>query len=157
MPATRLPGYAWTAWLRNLTLRVGVLTGVYLVAVMVAALLAANRVPFLEPVADLRNWAARAAFGLVMLAPVVTFRRSPARLFASATLGWLMLTLVYWVMGVPFENLHLRFYRPFHLFILGTSLYGSVAVLFWVASMILAVRDVPVVEPRQKPQGTPLR
>ncbi|HEX9760327.1 MAG TPA: hypothetical protein VGA40_05390, partial [Candidatus Acidoferrales bacterium] len=111
MPATRLPGYAWFAWLRNLTLRVGVLTGMYLIVVMVAALLAANRIPLLEPVADLRNWVARIAFGLVMLAPLVPFRRSPARLFASAMVGWLMLTLVYWWMGVPFENLHLRFYR----------------------------------------------
>lgn len=152
MPS-RLPGYAWLDWVRNQTVRVGVITGICLVAVMVVALLAANRMPVLEPLAEIRNWASRGVFGLVMLAPIFVLRKSPARLFAAAMTGWLMLTLAYWAMGVPFENLHLRFYRPFHLFVLGASLYGSIAVLFWVAGMFERAREMPVAPPRHRPHG----
>lgn len=152
MPS-RLPGYAWLDWVHNPALRIGVITGIYLVAVMVVALLAANRMPFLEPLAEIRNWAARGVFGLVMLAPILALRKSPARLFAAAMTGWLMLTLAYWGMGFLFDNLHLRLYRPFHLFILGASLYGSIAVLFWVAGMFERAREVSVAEPRSRPHG----
>src|SRR5260370_6043105 len=55
--ATRpqLPGTRWFLWLRIASLRIGVLTGIYLSCVFVAWLEIANRVPGLWHFAELRN------------------------------------------------------------------------------------------------------
>jgi hypothetical protein len=127
-----------------------VLTGVYLSAVMIAALLAANRMHFLEPFAEVRNWVARAAFAMVMVIPVLCFFRSPVRMIASSALGWGILTLCYSAMRFWFELLHLRFFTPFHLFMLGMSIYGVVAVGSWVASLALEARAHPIASTRRK-------
>jgi hypothetical protein len=128
-----------------------VLTGTYLTAVMVTALLAANRVPFLEDVALLRNAASYAAFVLVMLIPLWAQRRSAVLLFASGALGWFLFTMAYWLMGVWFENLHTRFRRPLHMFILGVSVYGVCAVALWVATMVREALRQPVAASRRRP------
>jgi hypothetical protein len=139
MTAQRLPGYAFLGWMRNDILRVGVLTGAYLCAVMVMAVLAANRIHFLEPFADIRNWAARGAFGLVMLVPIFYFRRSAPQMFFSAMLGWTILCLAYWAMGIPFEHLHMRLRPPLNVFLIGAVAYGVVAVVQWVGGLIYGV------------------
>lgn len=73
MAPTHLPGTAWLRWLKHRPLRLGLLTGIYLTAVMMVALLAANRLPTLEAYADLRNWICGSLFVLVALIPVATF------------------------------------------------------------------------------------
>jgi hypothetical protein len=151
MTPQRLPGFKYLAWLRSDVLKVGVLTGVYLCVVMVAAVLAANRVPFLDPVAEIRNWVARVAFGLVMLIPIVVYRRSAVWLFFSAILGWTMLCLAYWAMGFPFENLHTRLRPPLNLFMIGAVVYGVVAVMLWVGTLIAGALKLPVASRRRRP------
>lgn len=145
-----LPGSKWFRWLRNLTLRVGVFTGVYLTAVFVVWVLAANRLPFLERLALIRNLAAVAAFALVMLVPIGTFLRRPLRLFASGLLGWLLFSLAYQVTGVFFENLHSRLRAPFNVFMLGVAVYGLVAVVSWVVGMAWEARHQPVIASRRR-------
>lgn len=150
MSPSRVPGAKWFAWIANLTVRLGVLTGVYLSAVAVIALLAANRLPFLEPYAEIRNWVARGAFGLVMFIPVAVYFRAPARLIASASIGWGLFTLSYTLLGIPFDNLHTVLLRPFHAFMLGMSLYGVIAVAAWVASLAMEARSHPVASTRRR-------
>jgi len=151
MTPHRLPGSAWFAWLHNLTLRVGVLAGVYLCAVMIAALLAANRVPLLDNFAGVRNAAAYLLFALVVLVPVACFLRAPARLFVSGVTGWLLFSLCYWFVGIWFERLHSRFHRPLNVFMLGAAFYGVVAVASWVASMVAQARHHPITATRRRP------
>jgi hypothetical protein len=136
-----LPGARWLEWLRIPWMRVGILTGIYLIAVMVAAILAANRIPTLEPHAALRNSASAAVFGLVMLVPVIRFRREPVRLWAAAATGWLLFAVVYWVVGFFFSTLHVRLrVTPLHAFILGAGGYGFLAVSVWVFHLVRALR-----------------
>ena len=151
MTPQRLPGSAWFAWLRNLTLRVGVLTGVYLSAVMIVALLAANRVHFLEDFAEIRNAVCSVLFALVVLVPIACFLRAPARLFLSGVTGWLLFALCYWFVGIWFERLHSRFHRPLNVFMLGAVFYGVVAVASWVWSMVVQARHRPMTATRRRP------
>jgi len=156
MTPSNLPGLRWFSWIANLTVRIGVLTGVYLSTVMVIAVIAANRVHFLDDFADIRNWTARIAFSLVMLTPLCSFYRSPLRMIASSALGWALFTLAYAALGIPFERLHLRFFTPFHLFMLGMCIYGIATVLAWLAGLAGLAREshsapAPVVHSRRTP------
>ena len=147
-----LPGLAWLAWLRNLPLRVGVLTGMYLSLVMVLAVLAANRLPFLERLADVRNGVAMTAFFFIAMIPVVSFRRHAGDLLISSLTGWLILSLAYRGMGFFFDHLFSRLNKtPFHLFTLGAIAYGLLAVLFWCASMVVSVRQHQLAVSRRRP------
>ena len=152
MTATRLPGSAWLLWLRNFPLRVGVLTGAYLSAIMIVAVLAANRLTFLESVADLRNATFAALFALTAAIPLAIFVRKPAELFLSGMAGWLLFALAYRLTGVFFENLFSRLGKtPFHAFMLGAIVYGLLAVTSWVASMVLLARHQPIAASRRRP------
>lgn len=152
MKLADLPGSARLSWLGNPTLRVGVLTGVYLSTVMIVALLAANRVPFLEQFADIRNWVFRLLFVGVALIPVGCFLRSPARLFAAGVCAWFLFALSYRVMGVFFENLFSSIRQtPFHAFVLGVVFYGVVAVACWVVAMVQAARQHTIAASRRRP------
>ena len=150
MNPSQLPGAKWLPWLRSLSLRVGVLTGVYLTAVMVAAVLLANRVHFLEHFAHIRNAVCYLAFGLVMLVPIVAFRRQAVQLLVSGMLGWLLFTLAYLAMGVFFSNLHLRLRTPFNVFVLGAAFYGLMACVAWVVSMALEARSQSAIASRRR-------
>ncbi|MCL5288039.1 MAG: hypothetical protein M1453_08625 [Acidobacteria bacterium] len=151
MNATPLPGSRWFQWVRSFTLRVGVLTGLYLTAVMVISVLAATRVGFLEPYADVRNGVAYAAFGFVLLIPIGCFLRAPIKLFAAGICGWAILTVNYALMGLFFVHLHDRLGKtPFHMFILGALVYGVAAVMSWVAGMVLSLREQPIAATRRR-------
>lgn len=137
--------------MRSFTLRVGVLTGLYLTAVMVISVLAATRVGFLEPYADVRNGVAYAAFGFVLLIPIGCFLRAPIKLFAAGICGWAILTVNYALMGLFFVHLHDRLGKtPFHMFILGALVYGVAAVMSWVAGMVLSLREQPIAATRRR-------
>ena len=79
----QLPGMRSFLWVRNRALRIGVITGVYLSFVFVAWLLVANRFPRLQPFAGIRNLAAAVTVLLLMLIPVLRFRREPVRMFVA--------------------------------------------------------------------------
>lgn len=145
----QLPGSRWFTWLRDATLRIGVLTGVYLSVILLAWLLIANRVPWSANFAELRNAAAIALALAVMLIPVWRFLRSPARLFIAGLAGWLVLTLTYLVLGLFFQRLHSRM-GPFHWFMLGAVVYAVVAVVAWVVSLVWAARHGPMAVPRRR-------
>lgn len=151
---THLPGAAWLKWLRNLPLRIGVLTGFYLTVVMVAGLLIANRLPELETFADLRNWTCGSLFILIGLIPVATFRRRPWSLFTSAASGWLLFSLAYWVAGIYFDHLHTRLNKtPFHVFLLGLGSYAVVSVAIWVMDMTRDVLEHGIAHPHHHRPG----
>jgi hypothetical protein len=88
----QLPGMRSFLWLRNRALRVGVITGVYLSFVFVAWLVVANRFPQLQPFAGIRNLAAAVTVLLLMLIPVLRFRREPVRMFVAGLTAWTLLT-----------------------------------------------------------------
>jgi hypothetical protein len=151
MAPTHLPGAAWLRWLKHRPLRMGVMTGIYLTAVMTVALLTANRLPELEPFADLRNWICSSLFVLVALIPVATFWRAPWYLFTSAASGWLVFCLAYSAAGLFFENLHTRLNKtPFHMFLLGAGCYAVVAVAIWVAGMTRAALQHGLAHPHHR-------
>lgn len=150
MPAP-IPGSHLFRWVRNVTLRVGVITGVFLTAVMLTSVLVATRLPFLEPFADLRNGISYAAFTLIALIPLMCFLRAPLKMFASAMCGWAMLSVSYVVMGFFFANLHTRLGKtPFHIFILGAAVYGVAAVALWVTGMVASLREHPMAATRRR-------
>jgi cation transport ATPase len=136
-----LPGERWFHRLHNAGLRVGVLTGVYLSIVMVAAVLLANRSPWLENFADIRNWAARIVFALVLLIPILRFMRSAARLIAAGMLGWFLATITYASLGIFFDSLYRRLPTPGQFFMLGAMVYGIAAVVSWVTTLVLSARE----------------
>jgi hypothetical protein len=140
---SNLPGSRWVAGLQSPTLRVGVLAGMYMIVVMVVSLVVANRVPWLEGFASIRNAFCYGAFGLVMLIPVARFRRSGPQLFLCGIVAWLLLTLAYTILGLwLFRNLFSFHYSqsPFHLLVLGGVIYGVLAVAAWVASLLSHAR-----------------
>jgi hypothetical protein len=148
--ATRhqLPGMRWLLWLRNASLRSGVLTGVYLSCVFVAWLYVANRVRELEPFAGIRNLAAGAAVILIMSIPLLRFRREPVRIFVSGLTAWTLLTLTYMAMEMNFSLLESRM-GAFHIFMLGAVTYGFVAVFHWVVLLCAEARHRHVAQSEQ--------
>lgn len=133
-------------------LRVGVLVGAYLTAVMAVSLVLANRVPALEPMAEMRNAASYAAFGLAAVLPVWIFRREPGALFVAGIAAWGVFSLMYALAGIPFENLFVRLHKtPLNVFMLGAAVYGLLAVVSWVAGMIGALWHAPVAAGRRRP------
>jgi hypothetical protein len=133
-------------------LRVGVLVGTYLTAVMVVSLVLANRVPALEPLAEMRNAASYAAFALLAALPVWIFRREPGSLFVASIAAWGIFSLMYALAGVVFDNLFVRLHKtPLNVFMLGAAVYGLLAVVAWVAGMVGALRHAPVAAGRRRP------
>ena len=134
MIPSHLPGSTHLRWVKSLPLRIGALTGVYLALVMSAALLTANRLAWLEPYADLRNWCCRIVFLMFTIIPVGIFHRAPWKLFTSGATAWCLFTLSYSVAGIYFDNLHSRLnIGTFQMLSLGVGSYAVIAVAFWVA------------------------
>ena len=124
---------------RNAAIRVGLHTGVCLSLIFSAWLLLANRIPFLEPLAQQRNLAATVLLLLISVMPVFRFLRSPADLLRSGLLAWSLLTLTYRVLSFWFTALE-DYFSAFHLFVLGAIAYLFFATLSWVGIMIWRVR-----------------
>jgi hypothetical protein len=135
----QLPGVRWFLWLRNVSLRTGILTGIYLSIVFMAWLLVANRFPELEPFAEARNLAGGAMLVTMLAIPAIRFRRRPGRLFVSGLTAWMLLTLTYLAAEMRFTLLENRM-GAFHVFMLGAVSYGFVAVLDWVFLICAGVR-----------------
>src|SRR5216683_4334806 len=90
---SQLPGMQWFLWLRIASLRIGILTGIYLSCVLVAWLEIANRVAELEPFAELRNLVAGAILVTVLAIPALRFRHEPGKLFVAGLTAWSVLTM----------------------------------------------------------------
>lgn len=151
MTQSELPGSQWLGWLRNPTLRFGVLVGGYLTAILFASLLLANRVPLLERFANFRNALCFLTFALAASLPLWRWRHSATKLFISGVTGWLIFSVMYWLVGVYFLQLHSRFRRPIHAFLLGAVLYGLAAVVVWVIEMVSHARTRPIAASRRRP------
>jgi hypothetical protein len=133
-----------TVW-RSPTLRTGFGTGIFLAGLLVAALLAANRFPALEPFALVRNAVACTAVIIVALIPIMRFYNDPACLFASSALAWAIFSLAYTIAGMHFINLQNRLGKsPFEVLILGVVIYGVASVTTWVTSMLFSALRHPI-------------
>jgi hypothetical protein len=138
----------WSSWWRNLALRNGILTGIYLSCVLVSWLVVANRVRELVPYAEVRNLVAGAALIAVMAIPALRFRRLPGKLFVAGLAGWTLLTMTYRVAEMNFKLLETRM-GALHVFMLGTVSYGFAAVLDWVFLMCAGVRHQHMIQSRE--------
>jgi hypothetical protein len=137
---SQLPGMRWFLWLRNIALRVGVLTGIYLSCTFVAWLLVANHIPQLERFAGIRNICAGAVMILLMAIPVFRFHNEPAKLFISGLTAWTLLTLTYRATEMEFSLLESRM-GALQVFMLGAVSIGLVAVLHWVFLLCAEARQ----------------
>src|SRR5260370_18246230 len=96
MPANfNPPGYRWFHFFRNAPIRVGLYTGVWLALVFVAWVLIANRMAFLDPLAQQRNAVATMLLAMIAAMPVFWFFRPPGQLLVSGLLAWTVLTPPY--------------------------------------------------------------
>ena len=126
----------------------GTIVGVCLAGVAVAWLLVANRAPSLTQFAFERNIIAVAAIGILMTLPFLVFLGSPKRIFVSGVIAWTILALTYDVLEILFVHLGVRL-GSFHLFMLGAVVFGVLAVLDWVAILLLAMWRNPAVATRR--------
>lgn len=148
MPAQhQLPGIRWFLWLRIVSLRTGILTGIYLSIVFFAWLLVANRFPALEPFAEARNVVAGAMLMTMLAIPALRFRRKPGRLFVAGLTAWTLLTMTYLAAEMRFTLLESRL-GALHVFVLGAVSYGFVAVLDWVFLICADVRHEHIMQSR---------
>jgi hypothetical protein len=127
----------------------GLYTGTLLVMVMFGALVAANRLPWLDNRALERNAASYGLFVIFMLIPVVRFLNRPIQMFTSAMIAWVMFVIAYDIAGMFFRNLFQILRTPFQAFIEGAVVYGVFAVGSWVGAMVLHARH-HAITPRRR-------
>ena len=135
----RPPGYRWFHVFRNRAVRAGAYTGVCLSLVLVAWVLIANRVPFLEPLARQRNLLAASLIILLAAMPVARFLLSARELLISGLIAWGLLTLTYRVLTMFFSLLE-EYYSAFHVFTLGAVSYLLFATLSWIGMIVWRAR-----------------
>ena len=134
------PGYRWFHFFRSAPIRVGLYTGVWLSLAFVAWVLIANRVPFLEPLAQQRNALATLLLAIIAAMPVVRFLRTPGELLVSGLLAWSVLTLAYRILSLKFGLLQ-DYYSSFHVFVLGAVAYLLFATLSWIGMIVWRARE----------------
>lgn len=133
------PGYRWFDFFRHTPSRVGIYTGVWLSLVFVAWVVIANRLPFLEPLAQQRNVTAALLLALIAAMPVLRFLRSSGKLLVSGLVAWSVLTLTYWLLSLKFILLQF-YYSTFHVFVLGVVAYLLFATLSWIGMIVWRAR-----------------
>lgn len=133
------PGYRWFDFLRYTPTRVGIYTGVWLSLIFVVWVVIANRLPFLEPLAQQRNVIAALLLALIGAMPVLRFLRSPGELLVSGLVAWSALTLTYWLLSLKFTLLQF-YYSTFHVFVLGAVAYLLFATLSWIGMIVWRAR-----------------
>ena len=136
---TKLPGYHWFDFLKNVAVRMGLYSGACLSAVFSAWILIANRAPFLEPFARERNVGAVSLIVFFASLPVIRFYRSPAELLGSGLVSWGLLTLTYEGFCFHFSLLE-QYYSAFQVFMVGAVCYFVFATLSWIGTIIWRVR-----------------
>jgi hypothetical protein len=134
------PGYRRSRIFRHAAIRVGLYTGVWLALGFVAWVVIANRVPFLEPLAQERNVIATMLLALIAAMPVIRFLRSPGELLISGLLAWGVLALAYRILSLRFVLLQ-EYYSTFHVFVLGAVAYLLFATLSWIGMIVWRARE----------------
>jgi hypothetical protein len=141
-----LPGYRWFHVFKNLAVRAGVYVGVCLSLALSVWIFVANRIPSLERFAFERNLAGAALLGLLAVAPVVRFLRSPGNLLASSLVAWTIFSFTYRLLRIFFGHLGDK-YSAFLIFVLGSVLYMILATLSWIGMLIWGVRERHISHP----------
>lgn len=136
--------------LQSATLQTGLYMGSLLVIVMVGALVAANRLSWLDNRALERNAASYGLFVIFMLLPVFRFLNRPVQMFTSAMIGWVFFVIAYDIAGVFFRNLFQVLRTPFEALLEGAVVYGVFAVGSWVGAMVLHARTHPIAPRRRR-------
>jgi hypothetical protein len=134
------PGYRWFHIFRHAAIRVGLYTGLWLALVFVAWVVIANRVPFLEPLAQQRNAIATILLALIAVMPVIRFLPSPGELLISGLVAWGVLTLTYRILSLKFTLLQ-YYYGTFHVCVLGVIAYLLFATLSWIGMIVWRARE----------------
>ena len=131
-------------------LRTGLYTGALLVVVLLGALVAANRIPALEPYALERNAISYTLFVMFMLIPIVRFWNQPLRMFGAGMIAWTLFAASYDVAGMIFQNLYdaVR-HTPFMVLTEGAVVYGVCSVISWVGGMVIHARRHPIAPGRK--------
>jgi hypothetical protein len=149
-PIDRIIGARTQKPLPRPALWTGLYTGTLLVMVMFGALVAANRLPWLDNRALERNAASYGLFVIFMLIPVVRFLNRPIQMFTSAMIAWVMFVIAYDIAGMLFRNLfEVVRHTPFLALIEGAVIYGVFAVGSWVGAMVLHARH-HAITPRRR-------
>jgi hypothetical protein len=143
----------WLQVLRKSSLRTGILTGLLLNVVMAAALIAANRMPWLESCALERNAVSEGVFFLVAMIPVFRFFRSPRQLLFSGVIAVAFLTMGYEVAAMYFAMLTHVLRTPVEVFIDGGIGYGVAAAGIWVLAMFQFLYGHTLVPTRRRHPG----
>ena len=130
--------------------RTGVYTGALLIVAMLAALVAANRFPSLEPYALERNGIFYTFFVLFMLIPVFRFLNRPQAMLGASVIGWLLFVGAYDLAGVYFHSLFDVLRTPFQALVEGAIVYGVFAGGSWVAGMLFHARRHPILPGRRR-------
>lgn len=134
-----LPGYGKLGVFHNAAIRTGVYSGLGLSVAFAVWVLAANRIPALDPLAFERNLAGAAVLGLFAAVPVLRFLRYPGHLLASSLIAWAIFSAVYRVLCIHFWGLAER-YGAMRLFMMGVVLYLILATLSWLGTVISRAR-----------------
>ena len=134
------PGYRRLRFFRNVPIRVGLYTGVWLSVVFAAWVVIANRMPFLEPLAQQRNVIATLLLALIAAMPVMRFLRSPGELLISGLVAWSVLALAYRILSLEFVLLQ-TYYSTFHVCVLGAVAYLLFATLSWIGMIVWRARE----------------
>jgi len=131
-------------------LRTGLYTAALLIVVLLGALVAANRIPALEPYALERNAISYSLFVMFMLIPIVRFWNRPLRMFGAGMIAWTLFSAAYDIAGMVFQNLFdaLR-HTPFMALTEGAVLYGVCSVVSWVCGMVIHARHHPMARRRK--------
>jgi hypothetical protein len=145
-----LPAYGSFHVFRNASVRTGVYVGVFLSIVLTVWVIVANRVPFLDPFALVRNLAAVTVLGLIALIPVLRFWRMPGHLLASSLVAWALFSLFYRILSMRFVGLAERF-SAVQIFVLGAVLYMLVVTLSWIWIIIRRARASHISHPNHHP------
>jgi hypothetical protein len=127
----------------------GICLGALLNVVMIGALVAANRVPKLEPYALERNAASYGLFILLLLIPIIRFLKRPVQMFTAGVIGWSLFVVGYDFAGLYFHNLFALLRTPLEALVEGCVVYGVAAVISWVAGMMFHARRYSIASRRR--------
>jgi hypothetical protein len=132
-------GYASLQVWHNASVRTGIFTGVSLSVIFCTWVILANRVPFFDQFALLRNLAAVAVLCSLALIPILRFWRWPGHLLASSLVGWLIFSVSYRLLCVYFVDLKGR-YSAVEVFMLGAVAYMLVVTVCWLGAILWRAR-----------------